>query len=422
VSARLLAEQLWHQPGDEAFTAGLLQDIGILVLLHELGEPYAKFLTGVMEEKCHLAALEQDILHFDHIQLSAALLRRWQLPQRLVEAIELPKRQARLARMSSPEADLPQILHLADMLTQLVGHRRLHVLQELLEAGKQYRGMTRSKLAALVEGLQPQVDQLGEALSLELSEKRDYVRMLLDAHRRMAALSEQMAREPSVHGGDDRAYAQLLSHTTELSGAMRNFLGSTNVHASKHEAERRAQHAGHAPGPSPRSASLVSSFRDVKSDTELALQLVAAATRCRDRRQELSLVMAEPNVYDIHTDPDAEAAVRQTRCALEYACAGLGQNKVTLVSLPERRTAAIISNCERRAALAMAKNAIAELAKLVGPESEPESGVATTFSIGVATASVVPKNFDALAMIDSAARCMSAARACGISAVKSIEV
>ncbi|MEX0611237.1 MAG: HDOD domain-containing protein [Pirellulales bacterium] len=50
VEARLLAEQLWHQPGDEAFTAGLLQDIGILVLLRELGEPYARFLTGVIDE------------------------------------------------------------------------------------------------------------------------------------------------------------------------------------------------------------------------------------------------------------------------------------------------------------------------------------------------------------------------------------
>ena len=74
VAARLLAEQLWRQPGDEAFIAGLLQDIGILVLLRELGEPYAKFLTGVIEEKCHLASLEQDTLGFDHIQLSAALL------------------------------------------------------------------------------------------------------------------------------------------------------------------------------------------------------------------------------------------------------------------------------------------------------------------------------------------------------------
>jgi hypothetical protein len=34
----------------------------------------------------------------------------------------------------------------------------------------------------------------------------------------------------------------------------------------------------------------------------------------------------------------------------------------------------------------------------------------------------VPKNFDPLRLIESAERCLSAARACGISAVKSIEV
>ena len=114
--ARLIAEQLWRQSGDEAFIAGLLQDIGILVLLRELGEPYAKFLTGVIEEKCHLASLEQDTLGFDHNQLSAALLSRWQLPSRLVDAIAAPKKVARLSRMTSPEGDLPQILHLAEML------------------------------------------------------------------------------------------------------------------------------------------------------------------------------------------------------------------------------------------------------------------------------------------------------------------
>jgi HD-like signal output (HDOD) protein len=62
VAARMICEQVWRQPGDEAFIAGLLQDIGILVLLRELGEPYARFLTGVIEEKCPLATLEQDTL------------------------------------------------------------------------------------------------------------------------------------------------------------------------------------------------------------------------------------------------------------------------------------------------------------------------------------------------------------------------
>src|SRR4249919_1488443 len=37
VAARMLGEELWHQRGDEAFIAGLLSDIGILVLLRELG-------------------------------------------------------------------------------------------------------------------------------------------------------------------------------------------------------------------------------------------------------------------------------------------------------------------------------------------------------------------------------------------------
>jgi HD-like signal output (HDOD) protein len=415
VAARLIAEQLWHQPGDEAFTAGLLQDIGILVLLRELGEPYARFLTGVIDETCHLAALEQDTLGFDHVQLSAALLDRWQLPQRLVEAIAVPKRPARLARMTSPEADLPQILHLAELLMQLVGQRRLSVLAELLQAGKEYRGMTKSKLAALVEGLQPQVDQLADVLSLELAEKRDYVQMLLEAHQRMATLSEQLVGRPPADGDEDRAYAQLLSHSEALSGAMRHFLGSRRT-------EEHEPHCEYASARKPAKAAVVSDDGKITTGSALALKMVAAATRCRDRRQELSLLIAEPNVYDVHADPQAESASRQTRYALESACARVSEDQVALVSLSDQRTAAILSNCERRVALAVAQDAIAELAKLAEPNSAKNGDLATTLSIGVATASVVTKNFDPHQMIESAARCVSAARACGISAVKSIEV
>jgi hypothetical protein len=236
--------------------------------------------------------------------------------------------------------------------------------------------------------------------------------MLLEAHQRMAALSEQIAGPPSAHAGEDRAYAQLLSHTHALSGAMQNFLGGrSSERQESHDGRRRNN-----PGPLPQARH----FDEIQTSSSLELKLVAAATRCRDRRQELSLVMVEPNVYDIHSDPEAEAASRQARYALEFACAGLSQHKVALVPLSDQRTAAIISNCERRAAVAVAQNAIAELARLAG--SETSSDLATTLSFGVATASAVPKNFDPIQMIESASRCLSAARTCGTSAVKSIEV
>jgi HD-like signal output (HDOD) protein len=298
VAARLIAEQLWRQSGDEAFIAGLLQDIGILVLLRELGEPYAKFLTGVIEEKCHLASLEQDTLGFDHNQLSAALLSRWQLPERLVEAIAAPKKIARLSRMSSPEGDLPQILHLAEMLMQLVGQRRLCVLSDLLEAGKLYRGMTKSKLAMLVEGLQPQVDQLAESLSLELSEDRDYMQMLVDAHGQMASIGEQIAGESAAAAKDDHAYNELLAHTNDLSDAMKQFLKPGD--APEKEGKRwSGQHAAHNDDKFVREA-LADQFAECKDNSALVRKLKSAASRCRERRQELSLLLAEPNVFDVH--------------------------------------------------------------------------------------------------------------------------
>ena len=75
-----------------------------------------------------------------------------------------------------------------------------------------------------VEGLQPQVDQLAESLSLELSEERDYVQMLVDAHRQMASLGEQIAGESAATSKEDHAYNELLAHTSELSDAMSQFL------------------------------------------------------------------------------------------------------------------------------------------------------------------------------------------------------
>jgi HD-like signal output (HDOD) protein len=417
VAARLLSEQLWNQPGDEAFIAGLLQDIGILVLLRELGEPYARFLTGVIEEKCHLASLEQDTLGFDHVQLSAALLARWQLPQRIVDAIAIPKRMAKLARLESPAADLPQILHLAEMLMQLVGQGRLHVLAELLEAGKVYRGMTKPKLAALVEGLQPQVDQLGQVLSLELTDARDYKQTLLDAHRQMAALSEQIAGEPAPGSRDDANHNQLLAYTNDLSGAMQNFLDREAARTfGANQAEKLATSGAAFNG----QAKATEPDGGITSATAFVNQLVSAATRCRDRRQELSLLVMEPNVSG-GNGATLQLASHQARRALESACAALDRESVSLVSLSSARTAAIMANCERRAAIAVAQNAILKLGKRVATPSNA-GGEPATLSIGVATASVVPKNFDPGRMIECGARCLSAARACGTSAVKSIEV
>jgi GGDEF domain-containing protein len=334
-----------------------------------------------------------------------------------VDAIATPKRISRLERMTSPEADLPQILHLAEMLMQLVGQQRLGVLPELLEAGKLYRGMTKSNLTALVEGLQPQVDQLAEVLSLELTEDRDYVKVLLDAQQTMATLSEEIARENAA-ADDDRIYEVLLAQSGELTNAMRAFLAGKKSQADDVKTESHAAHYGQHV----KRGFVGRGSDDSGGRPTLLKKLRSAATRCRERRQELSLLLIEPNVFDVHSDPLAEAAGEQTRKAVTAAAGAVDPEKALLVSHGKRGIAVIMLDCDRSGALELARQAIVEIEKQDDEIETEYTDMATTLSIGVATSSSVPKNFDAARVVESAMRCLSAARACGISAVKSIEV
>ena len=147
-----------------------------------------------------------------------------------------------------------------------------------------------------------------------------------------------------------------------------------------------------------------------------------AGNRCRERRQELSLLLVEPNISDPRVAPRAENAIRQVREAIGSACAALDRESVLQISVTPARTAVVLCNCERRGAVAVAQNAITKLWP-VGAGSrndtvEPPLGL----SAGIATVCCVPKNFDPTTLLESAERCLSAARACGISNVKSIEV
>src|SRR5687767_1106693 len=96
IAARELAERFWRTPGDEAFTAGLVQDIGILALVQQLGEPYQQFLAHVREHGGNLLDHEMETLGFDHLVLSSRLLRHWGFPEKFCALVALPPTEERV--------------------------------------------------------------------------------------------------------------------------------------------------------------------------------------------------------------------------------------------------------------------------------------------------------------------------------------
>jgi hypothetical protein len=286
------------------------------------------------------------------------------------------------------------------------------VLPELLQAGQAYRQLTKPQLTKLVLELQAQVDQLADALSLELEAGRDYAQILCEAHEQMGALSEEVIAWMNGTRPQDDSYSRIREQANELSDVMRSFLapqskpgGTLHAKCSRPPDDWPADPAdGQTPGLS-----------------QLAIKLSVAGRRCRGRRQELSLLLVSAHMND-GSQERVEEISRRLRAALGRACASFDSENVSLVSLGDWRAAAILSDCERNAALAAAHFAMRQISPPADSDYEPVAVAEVTFSAGVATASVVPKNFDPTRLIESAERCLNAARACGISTVKSIEV
>jgi len=90
LSARILAKQLRGCDADAVFTAGLLHDIGELVIFNRLPQQARDSLLLIQDtlEELPIYQAERQIMGFDHAHVGAELAKQWKLPQMLSECIE----------------------------------------------------------------------------------------------------------------------------------------------------------------------------------------------------------------------------------------------------------------------------------------------------------------------------------------------
>lgn len=114
IAARLIAIHNREPNPERLFLAGILHDIGRLILLENLPDEAGKIMERFAKEDKLLHQLERDTLGFDHADIGAALMKTWNLPESLMEIIAFhhdPLGASNFAYEAS-------IIHLADILAK----------------------------------------------------------------------------------------------------------------------------------------------------------------------------------------------------------------------------------------------------------------------------------------------------------------
>jgi len=160
ITARLLAMERRLPKPDKFFVAGLLHDVGRLVLLSQAAEWAQAVFELYQRERVLLRDAEKKVLGYDHQQIAAELLQSWSYPQVLVQAVAFHHTPAQsAARLDA------SVVHIADHLVNAmgVGSSGEHFVPPLDDRAWATLGLEPEVLAKMIESLDEQIHAVEEA-------------------------------------------------------------------------------------------------------------------------------------------------------------------------------------------------------------------------------------------------------------------
>lgn len=119
LAARALAKLSGHN-AELAFTAGILHDVGQLVLAANFSKQYAATLAYRCQHDCLLVVAERDVLSIDHGEVGGLLAEVWRFPPALREALA-----EHHAPANAPAGSLADVVHVADAIAHGLGLSQL---------------------------------------------------------------------------------------------------------------------------------------------------------------------------------------------------------------------------------------------------------------------------------------------------------
>ncbi len=215
-ASRALAKEMAFDLPDEAYVAGLLHDIGKIILDQRAREDYRRVLARAKGESCVFVQAEREVLGSDHSEVGGWVAEKWNLPPILQDAIRY--HHADLAKIDLPQRNLQLVAltHVADFLawTQGIGSVEARVPPLLDLRAEEIVGLKKIKLDTITEAIDEEMEKMAEVFRFPTPDIKRFRGALQKAN-------VELGRINSLYDDARRQLERRVKELTELNEAIR---------------------------------------------------------------------------------------------------------------------------------------------------------------------------------------------------------
>ncbi len=209
ILAQRIAEAVAYPNPSEAYLAGLLHDVGKLLLWIAFPGKYVPLLLkGIRCHNGRLSFLEQEKLHINHCEAGAWLIEQWKLPPLIADAIRYHHHPIDKVEQALP---LTRITYLADIISHSDNPE-----QECDEVAMQLFRLAPGRTELLKEGIDEQIQEVARQLGIRIPSDNT------------STLAPEEPESKKIHQETSGELVDRVRDITQLTGLLDNLLKATN--------------------------------------------------------------------------------------------------------------------------------------------------------------------------------------------------
>ncbi|MEA3466002.1 MAG: GGDEF domain-containing protein [Thermodesulfobacteriota bacterium] len=198
VASRMLMTTVETDDSEEGFVAGLLQNLGILVLARAFPDEYKKVDQLVADEDKDRCYAEKMIIGADHPYVASEVVQRWGFPDTLVKPIRYHHESHKLKTNDAKLKLLTEVVALSGILsTVYTAKKPEEVVTRFKLQARRRLNLTEKKLEDFLDRVHTEVEETAKFFDLTIKNQKSVAEVLQIANAELSILNlsyEQMNR------------------------------------------------------------------------------------------------------------------------------------------------------------------------------------------------------------------------------------